>query len=494
MEAVTSIERSRHLSIAEHRSVSVNAALAGDQPLSTKRVLLVEDEAALRYALAASLQQHGFYPIEAADCRSAEERFRNARPDAIVTDNFLPDGTALELLPRLKAIDSVVPVLVLTGDASIDLAVKAMREGAEYFLTKPVDMPALLVLLDRMVDEQRRKRRLLADSARSVDEPYPFLGTSPAIRQLRDQAERVAQADATIVLEGETGSGKGILAKWIHRNSHRAEHGFVDLNCAGLSRDFLETELFGHEKGAFTSAVHAKQGLLELAHQGTLFLDEIGDVDPQVQPKLLKVLEEKRYRRLGEVKDRTVNVRLIAATHHHLAEMVKRGHFRGDLYFRINTVPIRVPALRERREDIPSIAEALLHSLANDLGRPKRVLTEEAVAALRRHDWPGNVRELRNVLERTILLGTSEEISSADLFFDRSFDRAQEPPAHRTPLLNSGFTLEEVEHRYIEHVLELTNFKVETAAARLGVPRSSLYQKIKRFGIHLPRSRQISEG
>ncbi len=306
-----------------------------------RRVLIVDDELSIRFALGEFLRGKGLLVYEAETCRLAEDVFRTAKPDIVICDNFLADGTALDIMPRLKAIDSTVPVIVLTGHASIDLAVRAIKEGAEQFITKPVDLNALVVLIERLLELQRSRRREMAARNQSRRrERDPFFGNSPAIHFLREQAVRVAASGSAIVIQGETGAGKGVLARWLHQNSDRADEPFVDLNCAGLSRDFLETELFGHEKGAFTSAIAAKQGLLEMAHRGTLFLDEIGDVDALVQPKLLKVLEEKRFRRLGEVRDRTVDTRLIAATHHNLASLVQQGRFRSDLYFRINTIPV----------------------------------------------------------------------------------------------------------------------------------------------------------
>lgn len=443
-----------------------------------QRVLVVDDELGIRFALTEFLRTQGLDVYEAENCRAAEEIFRTAKPDVVITDNFLPDGTALELMPKLKAIDPYAPILILTAHGSIDLAVRAIKEGADQFLTKPLELKALLVVLERLLEAQRRRRRDLAERNR-VREANPFLGSSRSIHELEQKAWRVAKADSAIVIQGETGSGKGVFARWLHRNSRRAEEPFVDLNCAGLSREFLETELFGHEKGAFTSAVAMKPGLLEIAHRGTLFLDEIGDIDPQVQPKVLKVLEDKHFRRLGEVKDRSVDVRLIAASHHDLSVLVKEGRFRSDLYFRINTIPLRVPALRERVEDIPVLAETMLEELSYGLGRPRYSLDKDAIAALQRYHWPGNVRELRNILERAILLGDGTEIKSADLFFDRAAEPNQ--PAS----ISTSLTLEQMERSYIQQVLHEVKGKVDIAATRLAISRSSLYEKIKRFGLQI---------
>jgi transcriptional regulator with PAS, ATPase and Fis domain len=253
----------------------------------------------------------------------------------------------------------------------------------------------------------------------------------------------------------------------------------VDLNCATLSKDLLESELFGHEKGAFTGAVAAKQGLLEVAHRGTVFLDEVGDVDPLVQPKLLKVLEEKRFRRLGDVRDRQVDVRLITATHQDLTRLVRDNRFRSDLYFRINTIPLTVPALRERKEDIELLSRNLLKGIASDLKRSGLALSPEAVRALEAYPWPGNIRELRNVLERGALLCEGRVLGPPDLRF--------EAQATAASVGDTGLTLAELERRHIESVLREERGRVEAASRRLGIPRSSLYQKLKRFGIQPPR-------
>jgi transcriptional regulator with PAS, ATPase and Fis domain len=279
-----------------------------------------------------------------------------------------------------------------------------------------------------------------------------------------------------VLILGETGTGKGVLARWLHENSPRAEEAFVDLNCAGLTRELLETELFGHEKGAFTSATASKQGLFEVAHRGSIFLDEVGDVDLQIQPKLLKVLEEKRFRRLGDVRDRQVDVRLIAATHQDLGQLVREKRFRDDLYFRISTIPLSFPSLRERIEDIPTLAQYMLDKVSADLGRGELRLDQGCIQALQAYSWPGNIRELRNVIERAVLLSDQKNITLNDLHFD---GHAQVG----APFLDSSLTLLELEKQHIERVLQEERGRVEKAAKRLGIPRSSLYQKIKKHQI-----------
>jgi DNA-binding NtrC family response regulator len=445
--------------------------------MAKDRILVVDDEVAARFGIRDFLETQGYEVDEADSCQRTLELFQNSRPDAAIIDYMLPDGHALDFLPRLKDIDPTTPLIILTAFGSIDLAVRAVKEGADHFLTKPVELQALLVILRRLLEHRRiRHRQLIGRSQQAREDVDPFRGTSMAIRQLAEQTKRVLATESPILIQGETGTGKGVLAKWLHNHGPRAEEAFVDLNCAGLSRDLLETELFGHEKGAFTGATASKSGLLEVAHHGSVFLDEIGDMDPQVQPKLLKVLEEKRFRRLGDVRDRYVDIRLIAATHQDLVLLVQEKRFRSDLYFRISTIPLAVPPLRERVEDIPLLAQYLLERLATDLGRGDVRLTPDAERALQAYPWLGNIRELRNVLERALLLSGRSVLGRQDLRFDA-------PLGAELAADDAHLTLLEVERRHIARILRAEQGHVEQAARKLGIPRSSLYQKIKQYGI-----------
>lgn len=444
--------------------------------MARTRILIVDDEDSIRFGMRGFLESRGYGVVDADSCQRARELFQASPPDVAVIDYRLHDGSALDLLRDFRRLEPDVPVIVLTAYGSIDLAVQAIKEGAEQFLTKPIEMPALHAILKRLLDNRRLQRQQRIVVTREQRERIdPLFGESPAIRALAEQVDKVMGSDSPILILGETGTGKSLLAKWLHLHGPRADEPFVDLNCAGLSPDFLETELFGHEKGAFTGATASKPGILEIADGGTVFLDEIGDVDPRVQPKLLKVLEEQRFRRLGAVREREVDIRLIAATHQDLAGKVKERTFRSDLYFRISSIPLSMPALRERKDDIPALARTLLARLADAPGRSVR-LGEDAEQALCGYAWPGNIRELRNVLERAVLLRNGDTIARRDLRFEST-------PLQDVQVGDTGLTLQQVERQHIERVLREVGGKVEQAALRLGIPRSTLYQKIKVHGI-----------
>jgi DNA-binding NtrC family response regulator len=390
----------------------------------------------------------------------------------------------MDLLPYLKQSYSSVPVILLTGNGTIELAVQAMKEGAEQFFTKPVQMAAIAVVLERVLKNQRNHQKQLAGKVKEKRESVdPFVGVSAAIQKVAEEAERVCGSHCPVLIAGETGSGKGILARWLHDHSPRAEEPFVDLNCAGFGKELLESELFGHEAGAFTGALQRKLGLLEVAQKGTVFLDEIGDMDLQIQPKLLKILEEKQFRRLGDVQERHLDIRLIAASHADLAQQIREKKFRSDLYFRVSTVVIRMPALRERVEDIPLLAQHFFQRMAVDLGRIHLILSERTLETLTTYPWPGNIRELKNVMERAVLLATGDTIQPRDLRLEyvSSAAESNEDPSH--------LTFREMQRFHIQKVLTSEQWNVSRAATRLGMTRSSLYNKIKTFGIVHPNGR-----
>ena len=458
------------------RPSETSSSTPGARTLDKARILLVDDDETVRFGVRSFLENNGFHVDEASGCEQAEEILRRAPADIALLDYALPDGNAVELMPRLRETQSTLSFLVMTAHGSIDLAVQAVKQGAEQFVTKPIDLKTLQVFLEKTLESSRRRRKQVVSGVRAERRRLdPFVGSSEPIRRLKHQAEQIAESNSPVLIEGETGVGKGVLARWLHERGPRSDEPLVDLNCAGLSREFLETELFGHERGAFTGAARAKSGLLELAHRGTVFLDEIGDMDTAVQPRLLKVLEEKSFRRLGAVKPKQVDVRLIAAGQN-VKNLVREGRFRKDLYFRISTLPLEIPALRHRREDIPQLAELLVESL----GGPGTTITGDAYEALMTYHWPGNIRELRNVLERAWLVKNSGSIDRAALQFESDSCVSKDP-----------VTLREVEQRHIEQVLKSTSGHVGRASEILSIPRSSLYEKIRKYGIDRETERAV---
>jgi DNA-binding NtrC family response regulator len=457
--------------------------------VAERRILIVDDEESVRYPIRTFFAGEGFDVREADSVSSAVDSFRLARPDLAILDYSLPDGDGLELLAQLRELDSGVPMVVLTAHGSIDLAVKAIKEGAEQFLTKPVELKALLLVARRLLEAARMRHVTAAGRSREARSAVDvFAGESPAIKRLEQQASRVARSSVPVLILGETGSGKGVLARWIHQNGPRAEEAFVDLNCAGLSRELLENELFGHQKGAFTGAVSGKVGLLETAHRGTLFLDEIGEMDLQVQAKLLKVIEELRFRRLGDVRDREVDARLITATHRDLAKQVQESSFREDLYYRIKAIPLAVPSLRERGRDVVLLARALVERIGAELGRSGVALSGGAERALEAYSWPGNIRELRNVLEHAVLLADRTQLEAEDLR-EGLGSQATARPVAGAPSVAAGATLAEAEKQHIQGVLATQGFVVPRAAQVLGISRTALYDRIKKYAIPLPKRR-----
>lgn len=437
-----------------------------------EKILVVEDDDAIRQAICAYLQRSGFEVCSAATSSRGEYAFRSERPSAVVLDYALPDGHALDLLPRLRAADQDVPILILTGYGSIELAVRAVKLGAVDLLTKPIELAELVSTLRKRLLERPDQS---FEGASSVD---PFFGMSQPIRDLTEDASLAVRTDSPVLIEGETGSGKGVLARWLHCHGPRSDGPFVALNCSSLGAELLHSELFGHKHGSFTGATQDKQGLLELADGGTLFLDEMGDMEPQLQPKLLTALEDKTFRRLGGLAERTVNVRLVAAVNRDLGELVQSGTLRSDLYYRLSTFVLRIPPLRKRGEDLLRLAERMLEHVSSASPEGAARLTHGAMVALSEHEWPGNFRELRNVLERAVLAAEGEPIRTHHLRFDRGLATAsRDEPA-------PAATLAELEREHIHNALREERGHVVHTAGRLGLARSTLYEKLKALNLN----------
>jgi DNA-binding NtrC family response regulator len=442
-------------------------------------LLFVEDDPLIRRALVARLRGAGHRVREAETVAGAKEALAGGSFDAVLVDFRLPDGTGFDVLAEVGQRQPGVPTLVLTAHASVELAVDAMRRGAFTYLQKPVDADALEVHLGKALEtadlrrENVRLRRLVEPGLGAE----AILGTSQAAEELREQVRRVARSPArAILLEGESGTGKGLVARAIHEESPRARHPFVAITCSAMPEALLESELFGHESGAFTDARKRKMGLVEAAEGGTLFLDEIGDMAGPLQAKLLGVLEERRFRRVGGVQETEVNVRVISATHRDLRAFVAEGRFREDLLYRLRVVPIRIPPLRERREDVGVLARRFLEAIAAEWGRPALRLGPSAVAALERRAWPGNVRELRNAVERAVILARADELSAADF-------PEEVQGTSRTVLPSAGCRVEEVIDDLVRQALERCEGNQSAAARLLGMTRDQVRYRMQRMGL-----------
>ena len=425
-------------------------------------LLLVMASGDRRSHVIASLATLGHEIDSVEDIREAIRSMRRARPDLVVLSEDPGGEPVQDTIAAIRRETSDVGVLLWPADAESGEDAEASESSRTLRDIEP------LTAAPGLGDPARRRlpRRAELD---------PFLGKSDEIRQLEQEARAALVSESPMLIEGETGTGKGVLAAWLHRHSPRARRAFIDLNCAGFSRELMDSELFGHERGAFTGAITSKPGLLEVADGGTLFLDEIGDMDGPVQAKLLKVIEEKRFRRIGETRERHANVRIIAATHHDLALLVREGRFREDLYYRIRVLSLRIPALRTRAADLGVLVPDIASSVARDLGRMAPGFSDAALRNIAARSWPGNLRDLRNTLERAMLAAGDGPIEPEHLGLDEG------AAAHRTGDLPGG-TLLEVERGFIERVLEEEK-NVTRAAQRLGMARSTLYQKLHRLGI-----------
>jgi DNA-binding NtrC family response regulator len=448
----------------------------------TKRVLIVEDDSGVAAALEMLLENHGWEVKHAETARHAYVEFAAFSPDLVLLDIELPDASGLDVLQQLKNYSEQTPVIMVSGVGTLDAVVRSMQLGAETFLPKPFGTDALTVALEQVAKAIATRRELEATKRAGTPEaPERLPGISPVTVEVNALIERVAAASSPVLLEGESGSGKGVIARLIHRLSPRAKAPFVDLNCAGLSKELLESELFGHERGAFTSATTTKQGLFEVAANGTLFLDEIGEMEPSIQARLLKAIEDRKFRRVGGVRDLQADFRLIAATNRVLKDEVAAGRFRKDLYYRLNVVTLRVPALRERADDIPILVHELTSKLAVEMGRrvPPKV-SDRALRKLAEYPWPGNVRELRNVLERAMLTSTDDEVRVEDLHLDNGQDATLGTPVNLYPSrVVDVRPLDEVTTNYIRATLNAVNGNSRKAARLLDISPTTLYARLR---------------
>jgi DNA-binding NtrC family response regulator len=457
-------------------------------------VLLVEDKPELRAMLRKALERMGYSVEEAPDGNSAIEKIRTRRFQIVLSDLKLPGHSGLDVLREAKKFEPTLPVILVTAYGSVEEAVTAMKEGAFDFIQKPVDLDHLRILLERASRQQELLREnLLLREEYATRYGFPrIVGEHPVMKAATQMAQRVAGTDSTVLLLGDSGTGKELFARAIHHLSTRAEESFVALNCAAIPEGLIENELFGHERGAYTGAGARKLGKIELAHRGTLFLDEIGEISLGVQSKLLRVLEERKFERVGGTQEIEVNVRIVTATNKDLRAAVAAKTFREDLYFRIAAVPITVPNLRDRGEDVLLLAQHFLERFKREFRKPNLTLTPDAQACLRSYRWPGNVRELQNTIERAAILADGPEIDSVSLQLPAAAPASDELP---DGMLEEAFLwegpLEEVSQRAVVHVerfkiqnaLRESRWNKTRAAEKLGVSYKTLLNKIRGLGL-----------
>ena len=445
------------------------------------RVLVVEDDDNQRTQLIGHLEDEGYEASGVSAGEQALEIVLEEPPDLILLDLHLPGMLGTEALSRLKERVPTAEMILLTGAGSADAAFSAGRQGAFAYLEKSADPKRLLAELEKAADQVQLRKRVRALELGAG--PDAIVGQSGPLMRVLETVDRVAGSNAKILITGENGSGKDLIARRIHAQSRRSERAFVKLNCAAIPKDLVESEIFGHEKGAFTGALQSKKGKLELADKGSLFLDEIGDLALDAQAKLLRAIESGEVERVGSTKTQVVDVRLIAATNKDLQAEVADGNFREDLFFRLNVVPVHVPALRERADDIPLLANHFLQQFANEEGMGDRELTAEAVELLKGYHWPGNVRELRNLMERALLLVDGPRIDAPDLSPWLLPETPGEGGGGSAVDVSLKESLEQQESDAIRRELEATRWNVTQAAARLGLDRTNLHRKMRKYGI-----------
>lgn len=442
------------------------------------KILIVDDEHSIRLLLSQILNDEGFTPLAASNGRKAIEIFRNESPDAVLLDLLMPGMDGIEIMKELKKIDPIIPIIIITGHGDISLAVKAIKAGAYDFITKPAHEEGLIMLLRRAMEklELEREIRKLHNSVESTYEL--FLGRSQAMKAIISQIQSVAPTNFSVILQGDTGSGKSYIANMIHSLSKRSEKKFVTIDIGAIPDSIAESELFGHEKGAFTGAERRKEGLLQIANGGTLLIDEIQNMSPTIQSKLLRVIDQRKVVRLGSVEPEKIDIRIIAATNVDIAKAAAEKIFREDLFFRLGEIIIKIPSLRQREEDIPVLAGRFCRETCEELDKDIREFSEDAIDYLKHFSWPGNVRQLKNTIRRAVLFCDGKVIRAEDLKALLSEDtrRADEPQM-------TGLTLKDAERRAIKKALELAKGNKTKAASFLQADYTTLLRKIKEFNL-----------
>lgn len=441
---------------------------------SDVKILIVDDELIVRESLTHWFEEDGYQVSSAEDAFDVLKDLEPGKYDIMLVDIKMPKMSGLELLEKVREIDPECIIIIITAYASVPSAVQALKSGAFDYVTKPIDPDELSHLIKNAVKQKVLKKENIALKT-SIDEIFSMeglIGESPEIKKVYELIKLVAPQDTTVMIRGESGTGKELIARAIHMNSPRRYYPIIPVNCGAFTETLLESELFGHEKGAFTGAQYRRKGKIEMANGGTLFLDEVGSVSPKMQIELLRVLETKQFTRIGGNEIVKVDFRLISATNENLEKMVEEGKFREDLYYRLNVFTIYVPPLRERRSDIPILANHFIQKFARQMNKPILKISDEAMEILLNHSWPGNVRELENAIERAMVVGKTSEIQPADLPF--RWERVQQDDAN---------SLEEVEKNHILRMLKKFDWNISKTAAALKIDRVTLYNKIKKYGL-----------
>ena len=446
------------------------------------RILVIDDEAEIRRSVRMILEYEGYDVLEASSGPEGVALAERESPDLVFLDVKMPGMDGLEALQRIKATNDAIPIVIISGHGTVTTAVEATKAGAFDFIEKPLSSERVLVTIRNALDQKRlaTENRTLR---RAAESRHQMIGESPGLRQVWDAIKRAAPTNATVLLLGESGVGKELVARAIHRNSLRSRERFVQVNCAAIPEELIESELFGHEKGSFTGATEKQIGKFEQADRGTIFLDEVGDMSPKTQAKVLRVLQEGEVERLGSARTIKVDVRVIAATNKDLEQEIERGAFREDLYFRLSVVPITVPPLRERREDVPALVRHFVDLFSRDNNRRPQRFTPAAIEFLQRARWKGNVRELKNTVERLLIMTPGESIDVDDL---RDVVRLEPKPqtSDNDKNLNTLREFKEnAERALLVGKLRENNWNISKTAEVIGTPRSNLYKKLEQYGI-----------
>ena len=456
------------------------------------KILVVEDNDVLRASVMQALQENSHIVCEVRDGEEAMERLQEESYDVVLTDMRMPKKSGMEVLKFAKNINDLTVVIVMTAFGTIESAVEAMKNGAYDYIQKPFELEELEVKITRALDHRRDSTvlQILRSQSGVSLEHNNMVGHSIQIKKILDIVRKIAKSNASVLITGETGTGKELIAALIHYNSLRSKQSFVKVNCAALQENLLESELFGHEKGAFTGAERQRIGRFEQASGGTLFLDEIGDMSPSTQAKVLRVLQEQEFERLGGMKTIKVDVRIIAATNKNIHEAIAKGHFREDLFYRLNTVSIETPPLRERKEDILPLANFFAKKYNEELKKNVSGFTPPAVKYLTRHNWPGNIRELQNAIERAVLMAEANLVGIEDLTLNTNHADPSSTEALGIKIPPTGIRLDDLERSTIIEALKMTNWVQKDAAELLGVSRRVLNYKVKIHNITHDRWRR----